>query len=95
MLWGKGGGDLSNVRHENVLTDQKGINLYDMMLTSFKGNGDCVTCDSAYIGDIIAQVLRNDWKINMAGTIRSDRTGANIKSTCDCMEKRTYDTSVW
>ena len=31
----------------------------------------------------------------MVGTIRSDRTGADIKATCDGMEKRTYTTSVW
>ena len=83
---GKPDGDLSNVRHENVLTDQKWINLYDMMLTPFKGNRHCVTWDSAYMGDIIAQVSRNEWKINMVRTIRSDRTGADIKSTCDGME---------
>ena len=61
----------------------------------FKGNGHCVTCALAYMGDIIAQVSRNEWKINMVGAIRSDQTGVDIKSTCDGMEKRTYDTAVW
>ena len=90
MLWGGGkDGDLSNTRHENVLTDQKWINLYDMMLTPFKGNGHCVTCDSAYMGDIIAQVSHNEWKINIVGTIRSNQMDVNIKSTCDGM-KKTY-----
>ena len=88
MLWGEKDGDLSNTRHENVLTDQKWINLYDMMLTPFKGTGHCVTCDSAYMGDIIAQVSRNEWKINMVGTIRSNQTGVDIKATCDAMAKQ-------
>ena len=60
----------------------------------FNGNGHCVTCDSAYMGDIIAQMARNEWKINMVGTIYSNRTGADIKETCDGMEKCMYNTAV-
>ena len=33
--------------------------------------------------------------INIVGTIRSDRTGADIKPTCDGMTKHTYKTAVW
>ena len=40
----------------NVVTDQKWFNIYEMMLKPlqpFNGNGHCVVCDSAYMGDII------------------------------------------
>ena len=66
-----------------------------MMRKFFNGNGHYVTCDSAYMGDIIAQVLRNERKTNMVGTIRLDWTGTDIKSTCDGMANCTYNTTVW
>ena len=37
----------------NCSSDQKWINLYDLMLTQFKGKGYCVTCDSVCMGDTI------------------------------------------
>ena len=79
VFGGKHDADLSATRHENCVTDQKWVHLYDMMLTLFKGNGHCVTCDLAYMGDTMAQVSRNEWKVNMLGTIQSNRTGADIK----------------
>ena len=91
---GKPDTDLSNTRHVNVVTDQKLINLYEMMLKPFNGNGHCVTFDLAYMGDIIAQVSRNERKINMVGIIQSDWTGADIKPKCDGMVKHKYDTAV-
>ena len=87
--------NLSKTRHVNVVTDQKWINLYEMMLKRFNGNRHCITCDSAYMCDIIAQVSHNEWKINMVGITQSDWTGADIKSTCDRMAKRMYKTAVW
>ena len=87
--------NLSKTRHVNVVTDQKWINLYVIMLKPFNGNGHYVTCDSACMGDIIAQVSRNEWKINMVGTIRLDLTGTDITTTCDEMAKRMYETAVW
>ena len=54
-----------------------------MMLPPFKGNGHYVTFDLAYMGDIIAQVSRNGWKINIVRTIQSSQMGVDIKSTCD------------
>ena len=61
---GKPDTDLSKTCQVNVVTDQKWINLYELILKPFNGNGHCVTCDSAYMGDIIAQVLHNEWKIH-------------------------------
>ena len=47
------------------------------------------------MGDTMAQVSRNEWKVNMLGTIQSNRTGADIKPTCDKMKLRTYEMAVW
>ena len=62
--------DISLHRHENCATDQKFVNLYDMMLDPFKDKGHCVTCDSAYMSNIMAQIACDVWKINMVGTIQ-------------------------
>ena len=42
---GKPDADLSTTRHANIVTNQKWVNLYDLMLMPFKGNGHCITCD--------------------------------------------------
>jgi len=58
-----------DVIHENVQSTQKWVKIYDIMLEEYKGEGWCVTMDSAYMGDIIAQIGRHKWKFNMvAGT---------------------------
>ena len=46
------------------------------MLDSFKGAGQCVTMDSAYIGYVMAQINREEWYMNMVGTVMDNRTGA-------------------
>ena len=46
------------------------------MLDPFKGAGRCVTMDSAYMGDIMAQIGRLEWNMNMVGTAQADRSGA-------------------
>jgi hypothetical protein len=50
--------------------------LYDFMLESFKHKGHCVVMDSAYMGDAMCQVGREEWGMNMVGTCQTDRTGA-------------------
>ena len=45
-----------DVVHENVQNTQKWVQLYNIMLDKFKGEGRCVTMDSAYMGDIMAQI---------------------------------------
>ena len=55
--------------HNNVQSTRKWVKLYDIMLDRLKGEGRHVTMDSAYMGDIIAQIGRHKWKFNMvAGT---------------------------
>jgi hypothetical protein len=40
------------------------------MLAPFKYNGHCVVMDSAYMGDAMCQVGREEWFINMVGTVQ-------------------------
>ena len=53
---GQNDGDLSSTCHENCVSDQKFVNLFDIMLHLFKSQGRCVTCDPAYMSDIMAQI---------------------------------------
>ena len=87
--------DLSNKRHENTSNLQKWINLYNLMLEPFKGKGRGVTMDSAYMGDIMAQIGRYEWNINMVGTAQTNRTGADCAGTCKKMKKGTHETVMW
>ena len=41
----------------------------------WKHKGHCVVMDSAYMGDAMCQVGREEWGINMVGTVQSSRTG--------------------
>jgi hypothetical protein len=47
--------------HENTTSTQKWVNLYNEMLAEFKGRGMCLTMDSAYMGDIMGQIGREEW----------------------------------
>jgi len=62
------------------------VNLQSILLDAFKGKGHCVTMDSAYMGDIMAQIGREEWKINMVRTAQSNRTGASVKDVIDKMK---------
>ena len=86
--------DLDQV-HENVQNTQKWVKLYDIMLDQFKGVGRCVTMDSAYMGDIMAQIGRHEWKMNMVGTTAENRTGADVKEDKKGMQKGTYDSIMY
>ncbi len=52
--------------------------------------------DSAYMGDIImAQIGRDEWKINMVGTAQSNWMGANVKDFVDKLKIGTYKSHFW
>ena len=51
--------------------------------------------DSAYMGDIMAQIGRDEWKINMVGTAQSNWTGANVKDFVDKLKVGTYESHFW
>ena len=91
---GKSDDDL-NKETENASTLQKWINLYNIMLHPFKGKGRGVTMDSAYMGDIMAQIGRYKWQINMVGTAQANRTGADAGPDCKKMKKGTHETIMW
>jgi hypothetical protein len=81
-------------QNKNTLTTQKWVNLLSLMLNDFKNNGHCVTMDSAYMGDIMAMIDRDVWRINMVGTAQANRTGTNIDCT-KSMKKGTYSSICW
>ena len=81
--------------HVNAATTQKWVNLMSVLLDDFKGKGHCVTMDSAYMGDIMAQIGHEEWKMNMVGTAQSNRTGANVKDVIDKMKVGTYESCFW
>jgi hypothetical protein len=62
------------MRHENCETIQKWINLMSKMIDEYKNAGRFVTMDSAYMGDIMAQIGREIWGMNMIGTVQCNRS---------------------
>ena len=78
-----------------IVTLQKWVNLYDIMIDNFKGKGHCVTMDSAYMGDIMALSGRHEWKINMLGTAQENRTDAATAAGKKAVKKNTYETLMW
>jgi hypothetical protein len=71
------------------------VKLYAIMLETFKGEGRCVTMDSAYMGDIMAQIGRHEWKFNMVGTTSENRTGAELKEKKATMKKGMYESIIF
>ena len=82
-------------RHINVVMMHTWVNFVSPLLDNFKGKGHCVTMDSAYMGDIMAQIGQEEWKMNMVGTAQSNQTGANLKDTIDKMKVGTYKSCFW
>ncbi len=64
---GKSNEDLDK-KSIHTQTIQKWVNLLDEVLDDFKGKGHYVTMDLAYIGNILAQVVRYEWRNNVFGT---------------------------
>ena len=91
---GKSDGDLDHI-NDNTFTTQKWVNLYDIMLDPFKGEGRFVTMDSAYMGDIMAQIGHHEWGMNMVGTTNDNRTGADTKDKKKGMKKCTYESIMF
>ena len=90
--------EIYKARHEHTAGQQKLVNLFDIMLSSFQGKGHHVTCDLAYMGDIMALIARNLWKVNMVGTIQANRTGAPMAASVkgpQAIKKKTYEHKMW
>jgi hypothetical protein len=91
---GKTDGDLQS-HHINTITMQKWVNSMSVFLDDFKGKSHCVTMDSAYMGDIMAQIGRNEWKLNMVGTSQSNQMGTNVKDVIVKMKPGMYELCFW
>ena len=81
--------------HFNVATTQKWVNPMSLLLDDFKGKGHYVTMYSAYMGDIMAQIGREEWKMNMVRTAQSNQTGENVKDVMNKMKVGTYEACFW
>jgi hypothetical protein len=46
--------------------------------------------DSAYMGDTMGQIGREEWKINMVGTAQTNRTGAPAAADVQKLKVGTY-----
>jgi len=66
------------VKRNDTVTTQKFVTLLETFLYAFKRKRHChcVTMDSAYMGDTMGQIGREEWKINMVGMAQTNRTGA-------------------
>ena len=51
------------------------------MLEPFTGKDRCVTMDSTYMSDIMAQIGCYEWGTNMVGTAQVNWTGEDAKAT--------------
>ena len=90
---GKNDTDLRKITR-TVGTQQVFIKLLEIFLRPFMGRGCCATMDSAYIGELLAQVATNAWKINVVGTTQCNRCGPDkdlVKSERKMMKKGTYE----
>jgi hypothetical protein len=47
------------------------------------------------MGNIMAQIGREGWQLNMVGTSQSHRLGANIKDVVNKMKVGTYESKIW
>jgi len=83
------------VKRNDTVTTQNFVTLLDTFLNAFKGKGHCVTMDSAYMGDTMGQIGREEWKINMVGTAQTNRTGAPAAADVQKLKVGTYESILW
>ena len=79
----------------NIQNKQKVVNLFDFMLSSFKGDRRTL-CNMHAIwlmDDIMALIAHNIWKINMVGIIQPNCTGTpmRVDLKANSMKKRAYE----
>ena len=74
---------------------QKWVDLFNIMLDSFKHRGHIVTCDSVYLGEVMADVCQEVWGINILGTSQTNRNGANMTGFKKLLDVGTYESLAW
>ena len=84
-----------NFCHDNTATTQKWVNLYSEILDDFKDMCMACTMDSAYMGDIMAQIGREVWGFNFVGTSQTNRTGVPAKEDKKLMKVETYKSVMY
>jgi hypothetical protein len=82
------------VKRNDTVTTQNFVTLLDNFLDAFKGKGHCVTMDSAYMGDTMGQIGREEWK-NMVGTAQTNCTGAPAAANVQKLKVGTYESIFW
>jgi hypothetical protein len=60
-----------------------------------KGDSRCVIMDSAYMGDIMAQIGHDEWRLNMLGMAQSKCTGVDVEFYVNKMKVGTYQLCFW
>jgi hypothetical protein len=83
------------VKRNDTVTTQKIVTLLDTFLDAFKGKGYYVTMDSAYMGDTMGQIGREEWKINMVGTAQTNRTETPAAADVQKLKVGTYERIFW
>ena len=96
LLCAYGGANDEDMDKHNphTATKLKMISLYDLMLHPFKYIGCCVVMDSTYMGDVMAQVGREFWKINMVGTVESNRTSGGSLGVAAIEQKEIQESTI-
>ncbi len=81
--------------HINSMTLQKWVSLMLVLLDEFMGNGHSITMDFTFVGDIMAQIVHEEWQLNMVRTSQSNQTGANVKGVINEMKAGTCQLCFW
>jgi len=74
---GKTDSDIKKI-NPHVGSQQVFINLLEVFLEYYMGRGCTCTMDSAYMGELLAQVATKAWKMNVVGTTTSNRCGPDF-----------------
>ncbi len=51
--------------------------------------------DSAYMGNVMAQIGQEEWGFNMVGTMQTNRTGVPAAAEVKKMKKTSYESILW
>ena len=72
------------------------MNLFSIVLDPFKGKGHSVVCDSTHMSEIMANIARVIWVINLIGTCPCNRIGADTDCLKDgVVEVGSCDSVAW
>lgn len=70
---------------------QRQINLVDIMLNNFKTCGHIVTCHSAYLHEMLADIAKEEWKVNIVDISQANRNGVNTSGFENAKKVSSYE----